>query len=228
MIHSVPNFPPLGSYSYPATGIKFGQTFLCLSLPTQFLGDIGEHLRYLQATPFLFNLPDQFKERFPVLVNIVKKQSLPKSATHFTRIAQLTTIRGMALRSFAKHKKFNKDLWFDLVAPELGTNMAVESWLNGGADDLDSICTKRTSIYDVTVVSLPDVSFNSSRDHSKWAVADTEGRTSIVCVGDLNRQVRTVLFAILMKGIQTNKNSKIRQCQTIQRKNKMARQCFAS
>ncbi|PIO72515.1 hypothetical protein TELCIR_05545 [Teladorsagia circumcincta] len=84
-----------------------------------------------------------------------------------------------------------QNIWFDLVAPELGTNMAVESWLNGGADDLDSICTRRTSIYDVTAVTLPDVSFNSSRDHSKWAVADTEGRTSIVCVGDLNRQVRT-------------------------------------
>ncbi|KAK6039603.1 deoxyribonuclease II [Cooperia oncophora] len=189
MIHSVPNFPSLSSYSYPATGIKFGQTFLCLSLPTRFLGDVGDHLRYLQATPFFYNLPNQFSERFPVLVNIVKKQSLSKSATHFTRIGQLSTIRGMTLKSFAKHKKFNKDLWFDLVGPELGTNMAVESWLNGGADDLESICTRRISVYDVSEVTLPNISFNSSRDHSKWAVADTEGRTSTVCVGDLNRQV---------------------------------------
>ncbi|XGW23966.1 hypothetical protein V3C99_005849 [Haemonchus contortus] len=188
LIHSVPNFPSLGSYSYPATGIKFGQTFLCLSLPTRFLGDVGEHLRYLQATPFFYNLPNQFSERYPVLVNIVKKQSIPKSTTHFTRVAQLSTIRGMPLRSFSKHKKFNKDLWFDLVGPELGTNLAVESWLNGGADDLESICTRGISIYDVSVVGLPDISFNSSRDHSKWAVADTNGRTSIVCVGDLNRQ----------------------------------------
>ncbi|KAK5975689.1 Deoxyribonuclease II [Trichostrongylus colubriformis] len=188
MIHSVPNFPSLGSYSYPATGIKFGQTFLCLSLPTRFLGDVGEHLRYLQATPFFSNLPNQFSVRFPVLVNIVKKHSLSKSETQFTRVGQLSTIHGMPLKSFAKHKKFNKDIWFDFVAPELGTNMAVESWLNGGADDLESICTRRTSIYDVSAVSLPDVSFNSSRDHSKWAVADTNGQTSIVCVGDLNRQ----------------------------------------
>ncbi|KAK6725588.1 hypothetical protein RB195_004107 [Necator americanus] len=60
IIHSVPNFPPLGRYGYPATGLKFGQTFLCLTLSSQFLGDVGEHLRYVQATPFFSNLPESF------------------------------------------------------------------------------------------------------------------------------------------------------------------------
>ncbi|EPB80623.1 deoxyribonuclease-2 domain protein [Ancylostoma ceylanicum] len=181
IIHSVPNFPSIGSYSYPATGMKFGQTFLCLTLSSQSLGDVGEHLRYVQATPFFSNLPEPFSVRFPVLVNIVKKQSLSKSETVFTRVRQFTTVGGQSLKSFAKHKKFNKDLWFDFVAPELRINMAVESWLNGGADDLDSV-------YDVTSVALPGVSFNSSRDHSKWAVADSNG-PNIVCIGDMNRQV---------------------------------------
>ncbi|KAL6733878.1 hypothetical protein Aduo_004483 [Ancylostoma duodenale] len=187
IIHSVPNFPSIGSYSYPATGMKFGQTFLCLTLSTQSLGDVGEHLRYVQATPFFSNLPESFSVRFPVLVNIVKKQSLSKSETVFTRVRQFTTVGGQSLKSFAKHKKFNKDLWFDFVAPELRINMAVESWLNGGADDLDSVCTSRTSVYDVTSVALPGVTFNSSRDHSKWAVADSNG-PNIVCIGDMNRQ----------------------------------------
>lgn len=193
LIHSVPNFPPLGSYSYPPTGLKFGQTFLCVSIPARFLGDVGEHLRYVQATPFFSNLPDELSARFPVLVNIVKKQSLSKSDTHFTRVGQMTTMKGMSLKSFAKHKKFNKDLWYDLVAAELGTNMAVESWLNGGADDLNSVCTSKKrvaapKVFDVTAVALPGVTFNSSRDHSKWAVSDTEGGTATVCFGDLNRQ----------------------------------------
>ncbi|KAK6052520.1 deoxyribonuclease II [Cooperia oncophora] len=170
MIHSVPNFPPLGSYSYPESGMKFGQIFLCLSLSTEFLEDIGDHLRYVQATPFFSNLPRKFSKRFPILVSIVKKQSLPKSAKQFARVGQLSTIQ---------------DLWLDLVAPELDTSLDVESWLNGAADDLDSTCTRRTSIYDVSAVNLPDVSFDSSRDHSKWAVADKGGRKSIVCVGDL-------------------------------------------
>ncbi|WKX91994.1 hypothetical protein Q1695_010209 [Nippostrongylus brasiliensis] len=189
VIHSVPNFPPLGTYSYPETGMKFGQTILCLTLPTGSLGDVGDHLRYIQATPYFSNLPDHFRLSFPVLLNIVKKKSLSRADTKFTKIAQLNTVRGLPLISFAKHKKFGKDLWFDLVAPELGANLAVESWLNGGADDLDSTCTKRTSVYDVTSVTLPDVSFNSTRDHSKWAVADeADGGKSYVCIGDMNRQ----------------------------------------
>ncbi|KHJ91904.1 deoxyribonuclease-2 domain protein [Oesophagostomum dentatum] len=120
-------------------------------------------------------------------IRLALKQSLSKSETVFTRIRQFTTIGGQTLKSFAKHKKFNKDLWFDLVAPELRINMAVESWLNGGGDDLDSICTSRTSVYDVKSVNLIDISFNSSRDHSKWAVADSKS-PSIVCIGDTNRQ----------------------------------------
>ncbi|KAE9416408.1 hypothetical protein Angca_008192, partial [Angiostrongylus cantonensis] len=188
LIHSVPNFPRSGSYSYPPTGLKFGQMFLCLTLPIRVLGDVGEQLRYVQATPFFSQLPSFFSERFPVLVNIVKKQSLSKSDTVFTRVGQLITAGGMLVKTFAKHKKFNRDLWFDLVAPGLGTNLAVESWLNGGANDLESVCTERTSVYDVTSVMLPDISFNSSMDHSKWAVSDTSGGMNVICVGDLNRQ----------------------------------------
>ncbi|KJH46389.1 deoxyribonuclease II [Dictyocaulus viviparus] len=188
LIHSVPKFPKLGSYSYPVTGMKFGQMFLCLTLPLQFLGNVGEHLRYVQATPFSSNLPPFFAERFPVLVNIAKKQSLTKTDTVYTKISKLSTVGGMKLSIFAKHKKFNKDLWFDMVAPNLGTNLAVESWMNGGADDLESTCTDRISVYDVTSVTLPNVFFNSSKDHSKWAVSDTTGGKNMVCVGDLNRQ----------------------------------------
>ncbi|CAJ0595915.1 unnamed protein product [Cylicocyclus nassatus] len=187
IIHSVPNFPAAGTYTYPSTGIKFGQSFLCLTLPTETLADVGEHLRYVQATPYFTNLPDIFSLRFPVLVNIVKKQSLSKAETVFTKVRQFKTAGGQTLKTFAKHKKFARDLWFDLVAPELKINMAVESWLNGGSDDLDSMCTARTSVYDVTSVQLPDIAFNSSRDHSKWAVADSRS-PHIVCFGDTNRQ----------------------------------------
>ncbi|VDM71534.1 unnamed protein product [Strongylus vulgaris] len=108
IIHSVPNFPAVGTYTYPSTGIRYGQSFLCLSLPSESLGDVGEHLRYVQATPFFTNLPEFFILRFPVLVNIVKKQSLSKSETVFTRVRQFKTVGGQTLRSFAKHKKFGK------------------------------------------------------------------------------------------------------------------------
>ncbi|CAI4221266.1 unnamed protein product [Auanema sp. JU1783] len=187
LVHSAPNFPPTASYAYPASGVKFAQTFMCVSINTNDLGNIGDQLRFIQATPFDQNLPAKFATRFPVLRNVVAKQSLPQSATVFTSVKHMKTVDGVVIHSFAKHKKFQKDLWHDLVAPEMGTNLAVQSWLNGGAADLHSVCTSQYSVYDMKTVTVPDLTFNSSKDHSKWAVSDTE-RVPLVCVGDINRQ----------------------------------------
>lgn len=46
LVHSVPKFPQLpyqnnNSYSYPNTGIKFGQSFLCVSMTAGELDKIG-------------------------------------------------------------------------------------------------------------------------------------------------------------------------------------------
>lgn len=49
LVHSVPKFPQLpyqnnNSYSYPRTGIKFGQSFLCISMTTGELDKIGSYV----------------------------------------------------------------------------------------------------------------------------------------------------------------------------------------
>lgn len=45
LVHSVPKFPQLpnqnNSYTYPRTGIKFGQSFLCMSMVAEELDKVG-------------------------------------------------------------------------------------------------------------------------------------------------------------------------------------------
>lgn len=43
LIHSVPNFPPKKYYEYPSSGIRYGQSFLCVSFQTTELGKIGKY-----------------------------------------------------------------------------------------------------------------------------------------------------------------------------------------
>lgn len=47
LVHSVPKFPQLpyqnnNSYTYPKTGLKFGQSFLCMSMTADELDKVGE------------------------------------------------------------------------------------------------------------------------------------------------------------------------------------------
>lgn len=45
LVHSVPKFPQLpyqnNSYSYPKTGIRYGQSFLCISMMPEELEKVG-------------------------------------------------------------------------------------------------------------------------------------------------------------------------------------------
>lgn len=49
LIHSVPKFPPspeAGPYVYPLTGSFYGQSFLCISLNSENLNNVGEFAIY--------------------------------------------------------------------------------------------------------------------------------------------------------------------------------------
>ncbi|PIC38326.1 hypothetical protein B9Z55_010373 [Caenorhabditis nigoni] len=187
LIHSVPNFPPLTSYSYPKTAEKYGQSFFCASMEVQHLTELAEHWKYIQATPYLINLPDKFATRFPTLRNVQAKQSLPRSATQFWISKPIKTVQGVTLMAYAKHKKFDGDIWNDLISKQNKVTLAVESWLNGSGDDLHTTCTDSSQTHDVTEMRVTGLNFASSKDHSKWAVSNSQ-TNPIVCFGDMNRQ----------------------------------------
>ncbi|EPB68716.1 hypothetical protein ANCCEY_12201 [Ancylostoma ceylanicum] len=42
-------------------------------------------------------------------------------------------------------------------------------------------------VYDITAVNTLNISYVSSKDHSKWGVS-MEEKKPVVCIGDINRQ----------------------------------------
>lgn len=78
------------------------------------------------------SLPDLVKAAANVTVN----------TTPWYNVLNIFTLKGVQFTSFAKSKEFNKDLYEDLVAPSLQTNLSVETWPNGGGR-LPSNCTKQ-------------------------------------------------------------------------------------
>ncbi|EYC35768.1 hypothetical protein Y032_0986g3296 [Ancylostoma ceylanicum] len=187
MVHSIPNFPPLKKYDYPKSGTRFAQSLLCLSLSTNALEDVGQYMRFAQVTPFLSNLPDSFKVVAPSLVDVVNKKSLSNSDTIFTTIRGLETLDGKRARGFSKHKKFGADLWYDFIAPNLKTPMAVETWRSGSGKDVGTKCGKKENVYDVNTVNILGKTFLNTNDHSKWGVSMNRD-VPAVCIGDVNRQ----------------------------------------
>lgn len=74
---------------------------------------------------------------------------LTKAASHIVNtkapwyhVASITSKQGASFTSFAKSNAFNKELYEDLVAPTLQSDLYVESWPNG-AGKIKSDCTKQ-------------------------------------------------------------------------------------
>ncbi|CAJ0600396.1 unnamed protein product [Cylicocyclus nassatus] len=191
MVHSVPNFPPSrGKYSYPGSGAVYGQSFLCMSISSNSLEDVGQYMRYAHVNPYLTNLPKYHKILAPSLVDVVNKKSLSKSATIFSTIRRIETLGGKKLIAFSKHKKYGKDLWYDLIALNLNSQMAVETWRKGSTQNIGSTCNESDpsrNVYDVNTVKLLGKRFKYWKDHSKWGVS-MNAYVPAVCIGDINRQ----------------------------------------
>uniref|UniRef100_A0A915C1B5 Deoxyribonuclease II n=1 Tax=Parascaris univalens TaxID=6257 RepID=A0A915C1B5_PARUN len=186
LIHSVPNFPSIRHYAYPPSGYRNGQSFLCITLKSGSLSALATQMLYIQPSIYASQLPTEFASRYPDLQKVVAKKSLTKSATIFHSVVQLESLSGVKFTSFAKHKKFNKDLYSDLVAPQLKTSLLTETWLNGPGD-LPSTCSSPYKVNNVLSVRVDGNQFANSKDHSKWAVS-ADGRDPVLCIGDINRQ----------------------------------------
>ncbi|XP_015113703.1 plancitoxin-1 [Diachasma alloeum] len=211
LVHSVPNYPPQpdtgvekkckssttddcsfdsnaflhGEYSYPSSGKNNGQSFLCISIGGAQMRGIAEQLIYNQIISYRYNVPRELPQ-YSFLVNAAQRPRI-KGPPYF-RKEVLRTVGGSQFISFAKADKWQKDLYDDLVAPQLQTDMLAETWRNGRGK-LPSECNG-TKVYNVqsVVLGAANVEFKSSRDHSKWAVAvDSKKNKNWVCIGDINR-----------------------------------------
>ncbi|KOX79099.1 Plancitoxin-1 [Melipona quadrifasciata] len=204
LIHSVPNFPPVpksgiqtrplnkenitidGKYSYPESGTFYGQSFLCVSLGSDQFDIVGKQLLYNEIAVYAKNIPDIFGKQYPVLKNATNQKHVKTPPyNHKTVIRSLEMTE---FTSFAKAGKWGKELYGDFVAPQLQSDLFVQSWLNSRGK-LPSICTRR-KIYNVKSLKfdVANVDYTSSHDHSKWAITDTKKSANHwVCIGDINR-----------------------------------------
>ncbi|XP_021933691.1 plancitoxin-1 isoform X2 [Zootermopsis nevadensis] len=201
LVHSVPHFPPLpdnvtnsttkfhsNGYSYPLTGRHYGQSFLCVSLNTSQLDLVGIQLTYNE--PFIYgsNIPVSLESNFPHLIAATRNERV-KVAPWFHQ-QEIISLAGQTFYSFAKAGKFDKELYFDWVAPALQTSLLVETWRNGRGK-LPSSCNSTFMVENISSVSLNagNINFKSTEDHSKWVTAYGDDNTTKywVCIGDINR-----------------------------------------
>ena len=74
MVHSVPHFPDYvkNGYGYPRTGHKYGQMFLCMTLNSSVINDVGLQLRYNNPHVHDGFMPKEWSEVFPNVDALLK------------------------------------------------------------------------------------------------------------------------------------------------------------
>uniref|UniRef100_A0A914VEG9 Deoxyribonuclease II n=1 Tax=Plectus sambesii TaxID=2011161 RepID=A0A914VEG9_9BILA len=183
LVHSVPKFPDPNSYSWPSSGLDYGQSMLCISMNYGQLASIGTQLLYNHPTIYSSQLPTSMVPANPDLAKVIGNQY--QQGTPTSSIKNLVSSGGQAFTSFAKTADFKADLYDGIVAPTLSVSLLVETWRRGSPIPL--ACNNRQTVLDVQDVHiLQSPAFKYTKDHSKWAVS-TSGGLPIVCIGDINR-----------------------------------------
>ncbi|KAK2584782.1 hypothetical protein KPH14_007101 [Odynerus spinipes] len=130
------------------------------------------------------NLPTDISTQYPVLTNAANQVRI-KDPPYNNKVI-IKSSASLEFVSFAKSDKWQKDLYSDFVAPQLRSNILVESYLNGQGR-LPSDC-HGVKVHNIESIKLQAANFASSQDHSKWVVTETSKRNnSWICVGDINR-----------------------------------------
>ncbi|CAI4227336.1 unnamed protein product [Auanema sp. JU1783] len=176
LVHSVPKFPPNDHYEYPTSGHDYGQTMLCMTFKYEQLQNISTQLFYNHPDIYSSNLPASYLWLFAGKF----KQGSP-----YSRVVTLSTIGGTSFTSFAKTNEFNNDLYDGLIAPNLRTNLKVETWRRGSEVPLQ--CKNQYHALDAQDIKVGDSSaFKYTKDHSKWA-RSVDASKPYICIGDINR-----------------------------------------
>lgn len=197
MIHSVPHFAePVSSsdaeYSYPSSGRENGQTAMCISFRTKDeLDKILTQLLCMRPNVYDMVTEDDVLKISSKLMDL-EQRKWPKKVAEST--GHISSIGGQSFTSFARNaKSSHKDLYLELIAPALESDLLVETWRRGAGDPLPSNCSFKYKVNNVESLELKFQSsgptretspWNYREDHSKWAVAVDK---PAACVGDINR-----------------------------------------
>ncbi|XP_023931970.1 plancitoxin-1 isoform X2 [Lingula anatina] len=189
LVHSLPRFPPVtsSSYSYPHNGLYYGQAFLCVTFTPDAFDKIGGLLLYDYPHIYDQKLPSSLAQKFENLSLVVQGKNI--SGSPADQIFPLISVGGHDFLSFGKSKLLDKDLYYDIVAPALESDLLVESWQHESI--IPSYCEGKYTVENVNLIQLPNgIKFEEYDDHAKWAIsktADSQGK-KWTCVGDINRE----------------------------------------
>ncbi|KNC46493.1 deoxyribonuclease II family protein [Thecamonas trahens ATCC 50062] len=189
LIHSVPRFPNTyadGYEGFPANEDKYGQSFLCISFSLSSINDVGALLYMSRPNVYDSNLPSSFN-----LPNIAAVIAGDYNSTAGYVVKTMTSVGGAQFTAFSKNRQWDMDLYEDLVAPTLGSDLYVESWQNG-VGKLPTYCRPQYpyNVYNIATMAVGtpsggEIMWKETQDHSKWAVTVTD---QFVCIGGINRQ----------------------------------------
>lgn len=191
LIHSVPSFPvgftTNSAFAYPSSGSTNGQTMLCLTLDIGEIDDVvAEQLAYYNPQVYDSNVPSTLRAMVPRLVAMLGGQRNTKNPA--SNVRTIKTSNRVSMRSFAKNAKWGKDLYGMLVAPNLGSDMLVETWMRPTEP---SCCAPAEncsphSISTIRQINLGNgITYPETKDHAKWATTTT-GTNPWTCIGDIN------------------------------------------
>uniref|UniRef100_A0A0N4ZCJ6 Deoxyribonuclease-2 n=1 Tax=Parastrongyloides trichosuri TaxID=131310 RepID=A0A0N4ZCJ6_PARTI len=183
LIHSIPKFPEISSYSYPSSGHTYGQSALCITINYNQVDIIGKQLYFNHPQLYNTNLPTSMASANLYLSKVLAGQYQTGSET--TNIQTIKSRNGVSFTSFAKSADFNQDLYDKLVAPNLKAGLAVETWRRGDLIPLDCSTTYKVADVETLQVSSTPV-FKYTKDHSKVAISE-DISNPYICIGDINR-----------------------------------------
>ncbi|MGA7732224.1 MAG: deoxyribonuclease II family protein [Chloroflexia bacterium] len=188
LLHSVPRFPLPGTDNFPADELDYGQTFLCITLKDVATAETIAQQMLSQQGPQIFgaHFPPSLDTSSVWQALASEQLSLLSTPSDITFVSR----GGQTFRSIAKSRLWGQDLWTDLVGPNLGVDLDVESWRRGaipGDEDSDS----RDWVADDITIDLQLLgalySWQNAKDHAKWAMS-VQDNDDWICVADINRQ----------------------------------------
>jgi deoxyribonuclease-2 len=143
LVHSVPLFPQLpyqnnNSYTYPKTGVRYGQSFLCMSMMADELDKVGEYLNtsiitcldgdWVLINCFIDPAGNQLiknevlvygshfggdlKSTYPGLYNATLPHKTPRVKKNEARLQPLRSAEGVEFLSISKNRHFGKGKFY--------------------------------------------------------------------------------------------------------------------
>jgi hypothetical protein len=183
--HSIPQFPVGPGFTVAYNGLTHNartnaQHIYCMSLTAETLNTVSGILLLNKPRINDWKLSAAAGKQFGNISSLVAgKYSTEASCKSVT----VKTVGGQEHTVFGKSAEWGKALWDDCVASAVSENLLVQSWLQGNA--LGPSCpTSGFTVQDIQSVKFGNLSWDTGKDHSKWAVG-IDGR--VACFGDINR-----------------------------------------